>query len=433
MRRPVGFGAGGLDLGLILTDSLLTTDVPTFTMAKSASRPVRVRSSRRSLSVRNGIIAFANGIVIARNAVGVGTSGIIIAHPNNRRNGRIVSNCNGPTAFCRVRSGNGPIRNRTSRVRCRLTGSFIILANGTCLRRISDGVGNSGVACLMGRRGVRTFDSGNGHMAAILIPSRLRSGGGGNRAPTRGGNGWFIVTALATGGLTGTCGNHHIMRSIDLAIGSKRVINLLKPGNTNGAAAFCVIMNVIPHSTNGVVVSSSSVDLLPLRTHTHHNVNCLPRRTSVFHHLDICSGLVTMLRVHSSLSTRRHRSHTGRLVRRFRVRRLHSDVKRSLSKNRHHHMRVTHTLTTGPGFVLLSRPFTKISPVSIVSVGHVVRRLHSDNLNILVASRGIHRALTIYRHTCVIDRKRLVTRNAPARVLRSRRIGHMCLKRSFEL
>ncbi len=171
--------------------------------------------------------------------------------------------------------------------------------------------------------------------------------------------------------LIGACNGHAIIGGISFSIGRKRVINLLKPGKTNGAASFCVAAKLMIPGTKHVFVNSLRVAGCPICGHTHGNVKCLTRRTSIFEGVAIRSGVTSMLRVANGPGRCRGRGLRD-LVTRFDLRGMHGGCNSQLSKNRHHHARVTHYLTVSPGFVVLSRPFTKISPVTIRSVRCVI-------------------------------------------------------------
>lgn len=232
--------------------------------------------------------------------------------------------------------------------------------------------------------------------------------------------------------LIGGCGAHAIMGRISVGIGRKRVIKLLNPGKTKGAAAFCVAMKLIAPGRKGVFLGSVRVAGFPICGHTHGNVNCLTRRTSVFHGVAIRSGVHSMLRVARAASRCRGRGLRD-LVTRFNLGGIQGGLNSRLSKNRHQHTRVTHYLTVSPGFVVLSRPFTKMSPVTMRSVRDVITGLGRGGVKVLVASRGMCRALDVYSHTCLLFRKGILFRKATRRLTRGRVIHRGCLNGSFIL
>lgn len=191
------------------------------------------------------------------------------------------------------------------------------------------------------------------------------------RLPRGGGSVRRDGVMLHARSLMGGCNGEAIIDRISVGIGRNRVMNLLKPGNTNGAASFCVAMNLVAPGRNHVFLSSLRVAGCPICGHTRANVNCLTRRTSMFHRVDIRSGVTSILRVAGGPGRCRGRGLRD-LVTRFHLRGIHGGGKGRLSKKRHHHARVTHYLTVSPGFVVLSRPFTKMSPVTMRSVRRVI-------------------------------------------------------------
>lgn len=169
----------------------------------------------------------------------------------------------------------------------------------------------------------------------------------------------------------GHCNGQAITGNMAVGMGRNRVINLLKPGNTNGAASFCVAAKLIMPGRKRICLNSRRVAGFPICGHTHTKVNCLPRRTDMFHGVDIRSGVVSILRVANGPESCRLRGLRD-LVGSFSLRGIHGGLNSRLSKNRHQEIRVTHYLTGSPGFVVLSRPFTKISPVRMRRVRRVM-------------------------------------------------------------
>lgn len=234
-------------------------------------------------------------------------------------------------------------------------------------------------------------------------------------------------------GIRGACNGHRIIGHIDLSITRNRVIKLLNPGKTKGAAAFCVTAKLRHPSDNGIYLSRVSVASLPVRRQTELNVNCLTRRPDVFHGLSITSGVHLILR-RAQIPTRSRKSQLQSLLGRFHLRGITGALNVRMSKKRQQQARLTQSLTSNPrnpGFLFLSRPFTKMSPVTITRVRRVMTGLHSHSVNVLVASRGIHRALHVVSHTCVVDSNRVLTSNGTSSLTRGPLIHRRCLNGSF--
>ncbi len=81
------------------------------------------------------------------------------------------------------------------------------------------------------------------------------------------------AVVLRIGGMCGRCTGRLTLSKIDVSIRHKAVFNLLKPGNTNGAALVHVVGNVATPSENRILLGNGPLDL---DSSTH--VNCLPRR-----------------------------------------------------------------------------------------------------------------------------------------------------------
>lgn len=87
-----------------------------------------------------------------------------------------------------------------------------------------------------------------------------------------------------------------------------------------------------------------------------------------------------------------------------------------LSKNRGREITVTKMVTVRPGYVILSRPATVLSPGKQGRIVRTMRRLQGrGGIAIVLVARCVRRIVSTSR-MFMVSRKRIIVRNAPGRV-----------------
>ncbi len=216
-----------------------------------------------------------------------------------------------------------------------------------------------------------------------------------------------IAALVRVGGLAGRCNSGGTMGGVDFGTGSNRVLNFLKPGNTNGSAAVGVVANCLSSASNRTVVGNVSVLRSPVGT--GGRVNCLPRLPPLCLSvaMERCLCFVCSLGNYALPQGAR----LGRVYRLIGVSGIFSEVVGGLSGNCHRHMNLTRTLINGPGILILSRPAMNLSPGRVVRVEALVGGLNGGRAMVL-SDRVLDRIRTIYSEVMVVGRNGVITSSA---------------------
>lgn len=255
---------------------------------------------------------------------------------------------------------------------------------------------------------------------------------------------------MRMGRLAGGFNNLTTMSGISFTVRRGRLINLVNPGNTNGAAFFGLLANICIPARNAVRLRVSGGGIL-LGKGTPCGVASLNlthafRGVHLFGRLAIVSGMLVTVRdavnrdafrdlLHAPACchgrTRVHRG-TLRLLTVFRLRGGCSILTGGLPCNRRHQLRVIHTLTASPGVLFLSRPTTNVGPrraTRLATLVHGVRG--SFGVAIILVRRSVSLIVGIYREVCILRCNHLLTGKAPRRVRGGPTMVGTCLKNSW--
>lgn len=182
-------------------------------------------------------------------------------------------------------------------------------------------------------------------------------------------------------GISGSCGSGLVLQSVGVAFSSKRFITVVNSDKYKGAALLGVVGGLLPVSQKSVVVSKGSVHRVP-SVGLEERVKCIMRRNKLFPRFAMGRGLRVIPRLRK-LRPRGQRRQVGRLlsVMGLSPGLCDGDCPYRLSNKRHREIKITETFTASSSLVLVSRPFSTLSPLA-------ERRLRSRVIGLRGRCRG---------------------------------------------
>lgn len=175
---------------------------------------------------------------------------------------------------------------------------------------------------------------------------------------------WAVVGVVV--GLRKVAGDFNSLRilgNVSLRVGGNRVIDVMNPDKTNGAALLRVVKALSRPSTNGIRVSKAMIDQVGRgRLSTFHGggVNFIFRFRRLLPRFATLRGIVVPTFV-TKMSSGRTGRRTVEVLSFVKLTRHTSRGPGRLSKKRGRHITITHTLVGSPTMVLTSRPSNDLS------------------------------------------------------------------------
>lgn len=164
-------------------------------------------------------------------------------------------------------------------------------------------------------------------------------------------------------GVAGDFNGLRILQNVSLRVRGKRVIDVMNPDKTNGAALLRVVNALSVPSNNSIIVSNAQIGHVErgrLSTFHGHRVNFIFRFRRLLPRFATLRGMVVPTFVTKEKRRRTGRT-TARVLRFVKLTRQTSRGPGRLSKNRGRHITITHTLVGRPTIILTSRPSNDLS------------------------------------------------------------------------
>lgn len=185
-----------------------------------------------------------------------------------------------------------------------------------------------------------------------------------------------------------------MLGNVSLVVRGKRIMDVINPDNTKGAALLRVVKALSGTSANAVLLGNARIDYLGrgrLSTFHGQRVNFIFRFRRLLPRFATLRGIVVPTLVTNASSSRTVQG-TGRALTFLNLSRHTSRGPTRLSKKRGRQITMTHTLVGGPTIVLTSRPSNDLSAHGGRRLRRLFFSLHSG-LNrafiVIARSRGL--------------------------------------------
>lgn len=213
----------------------------------------------------------------------------------------------------------------------------------------------------------------------------------------------FLVRA---GRLAGVCKRRATIGSMGLRIGGNEVCNLLKHGNTKGAAVVGVVLKLAP-------VASKRVSMFKRGVGNGRGQVC-PEVNTVVRAPKFCPGLAKArgLRVFTGLHNATTPGTMGATLRVINLPCGSGGLFDGCSLNVGRELNVTGTVLRSPRLLVLSRPAGKLSPVNVTRMEGFVGSLDGRHKGaVLVSDRVLSRVRLLTSSVNVVSRNILLRRD----------------------
>lgn len=198
--------------------------------------------------------------------------------------------------------------------------------------------------------------------------------------------------------------------SFDLSQGE--IVGLLGPNGAGKTTTFYMITGLIRPNEGKVLLDEQDVTKMPMYRRARKGIGYLPQETSVFRKLSVEDNLKLVLEM-KGVPKKEAKAKIAELSEELHITKILKRTANVLSGGERRRVEIARALAANPKFILLDEPFTGIDPVTIEEIQHILFKLRSQNIGILITDHNVSATLQITdRNNILIDGKIIATGNA---------------------
>ncbi len=229
------------------------------------------------------------------------------------------------------------------------------------------------------------------------------------------------MTLLETCELIKKYSGRAVVNKISIAIDQRSIVGLLGRNGAGKTTTFRMIMGMITPNSGSVIFEGRDITKLQMYKRARLGIGYLSQEPSIFQRLSVRDNLYAILETMSI--TRAERNHKAdMLIEHFGLSEVAESHGRFLSGGERRKLEIARAMVTDPSLILLDVPFSGVYPIAVEDLQHVIRRLVTSGVSILITDHNVERTLEVVDKAYIIDHGKVIGPGSPADIVRNQTV-----------
>lgn len=227
-------------------------------------------------------------------------------------------------------------------------------------------------------------------------------------------------------------GRREVVRSVSIHVDQGEIVGLLGPNGAGKTTTFYMMVGFIQPTSGNVFLDDTEVTGDAMYRRAQKGVGYLPQEPSVFRKLTVEDNIRAVLEM-TQLSKEEQKEKLESLISEFGLEKVRKNIGDSLSGGERRRTEIARSLASSPKFILLDEPFAGIDPIAVEDIQHIVARLKTKNIGILITDHNVQETLSITDRAYLMFEGSILRAGSPEELAADEIVRKVYLGRNFEL
>ncbi|WP_447979919.1 LPS export ABC transporter ATP-binding protein [Candidatus Nitrospira bockiana] len=237
---------------------------------------------------------------------------------------------------------------------------------------------------------------------------------------------------LEARGLRKSFKGREVVKGVSVNVGAGEVVGLLGPNGAGKTTIFDMMVGLCQPDAGEILLNGESITDLPMYKRARRGIGYLPQESSVFRRLSVEENILAILET-LGLSAQERSARLDMLLNELDLTALRKSKAYALSGGERRRLEITRALVIKPSFLLLDEPFAGIDPIAVGDIQHIVTRLKSKQIGILITDHNVQETLSITDRAYIINEGGILETGTPDQIVNSSTARAIYLGERFRL
>jgi lipopolysaccharide export system ATP-binding protein len=185
-----------------------------------------------------------------------------------------------------------------------------------------------------------------------------------------------------------------VVDHVSVQVAQGEIVGLLGPNGAGKTTTFYMTVGLIKPNEGKIFLENEDITPLPMYQRAKRGIGYLAQEASVFRKLTVEENILAVLEMRDFTKQQR-KEKTEMLIEEFSLQKVRKNIGMSLSGGERRRTEIARALAVDPSFVLLDEPFAGVDPIAVEEIQHIVSRLKSKNIGILITDHNVDETLSI--------------------------------------
>lgn len=227
-------------------------------------------------------------------------------------------------------------------------------------------------------------------------------------------------------------GRREVVRSVSIHVDQGEIVGLLGPNGAGKTTTFYMMVGFVQPTSGHVFLDERDVTGDAMYKRAQQGIGYLPQEPSVFRKLSVEDNIRAVLEM-TKLSRAEQKDKLESLISEFGLEKVRTNIGDSLSGGERRRTEIARSLASNPKFILLDEPFAGIDPIAVEDIQHIVARLKTKNIGILITDHNVQETLSITDRAYLMFEGNILRAGTPEELAADDVVRRVYLGKNFEL
>jgi len=240
------------------------------------------------------------------------------------------------------------------------------------------------------------------------------------------------MNSLAAHDLIKEFGIKRAVDRISLNVHEGEIVGMLGPNGAGKTTTFYMLVGIYTPDGGHVTFNEEIITDLPMYLRARRGITYLPQETSIFRKLSVEDNIMAVLEtMPMGCDERIERLHAH--LHELNISHIAKRKAFLLSGGERRRVEITRALATSPKFILFDEPFTGIDPIAVQDIQHIILRLKSKGIGVLISDHNVRETLGICDRAYIVSDGRILEDGTPETIVASAKARSIYLGENFTM
>jgi lipopolysaccharide export system ATP-binding protein len=237
---------------------------------------------------------------------------------------------------------------------------------------------------------------------------------------------------LCSEGLVKIYKGRSVVNQVSVEVSQGEIVGLLGPNGAGKTTSFYMMVGLIKPDKGRIFLDEHDITDKPMYQRAQSGVGYLPQEASVFRQMTVEDNIAAVLEM-TNYSKEEQKEKLETLLSEFGLNRVRKNMGNVLSGGERRRTEIARALATDPKFILLDEPFAGIDPIAVEDIQHIVARLKTKNIGILITDHNVQETLSITDRAYLLFEGKILKAGTAEELASDEQVRRVYLGQNFEL
>ncbi len=227
-------------------------------------------------------------------------------------------------------------------------------------------------------------------------------------------------------------GARTVVKGVSVEVEQGEIVGLLGPNGAGKTTSFYMITGLVKPNSGRIFLDDEEITTLPMYKRAQKGLGYLAQEASVFRKLSVEDNIMSVMEFgHYTKQERRDRLES--LIEEFGLGKVRKSYGIQLSGGERRRCEIARALAIDPKFILLDEPFAGVDPIAVEDIQHIIARLKTKNIGIIITDHNVHETLAITDRAYLLYEGNILESGTAEQLASNPEVRRKYLGQNFEL